>query len=131
MLLWCNPSQLQINKGAKMPRTRMSVAIAAGALLLASCATWGTPRHPSFTEPMVQSLRVGMTAEQIRQQFGAPDRIRKLTCGSETSDPWPCVVWQYDMDEFKINSFTFSTRRDPPVLNHWSIDRMYPAAARK
>jgi hypothetical protein len=119
--------QSKINKGAKMPRTRMSFAIIASALLLASCVA----RHASFTEPMVLTIREGLTTEQIRDRFGAPDRTRATTCGSQTPDPWPCLVWEYDMGDYKTNSFTFSMSSDPPWLNYWRIDHMHRAASRQ
>ena len=92
-------------------------------------------RHPSFTESAVLSLKQGMTSEEIRSQFGAPDRSAVRTCGTETPEPWQCLIWDYDMGKHprgryehlpSTNTFFFAMAFDPPLLNSWRIELMYP-----
>ena len=115
-----------------MKSTMMRVA-GSGALailLITGCATLGLgKRHPGFTESAVLKLRAGITADAVRARFGNPDRSEVTTCGSSTPDPWQCMIWEYQMegDEYgDVNRIYFNVEFDPPRLNSWDIERMYP-----
>jgi hypothetical protein len=99
------------------------------------CATAALrAHHPAFTADRVLGLKVGITADSVVSLFGRPDRTQAMTCGSQTSSPWQCLIWEYDMGPHprgryqhsnNTNSFTFSAESNPPRLNNWNIDLMY------
>lgn len=89
------------------------------------------PNHLEFVRANVLLVKYGMSPAEVEKIFGPPDSTAATTCGSATSDPWPCLIWIHSVkleDNSGSNSFTFSLGQDPPFLNHWNIglvhDRM-------
>ena len=81
--------------------------------------------HTEFTHSAVSKVRVGMTEQEITELFGQPDRRQVMTCGSETSAPWQCLIYTYELSSTDWNSFVFNTERHPPLLNHYDIEKVY------
>lgn len=109
------------------------VLVAAISLTQIGCAT---ARHPAFTADRVLNIRIGQTANEIKEIYGPPDRIPATTCGSSTDSPWQCLIWEYDLGPHpkgryknlnNTNRFMFNAETDPPLLNSWTIDLMYEA----
>ena len=93
------------------------------------------PRHPEFTSKNVFDLRPGMLPKEIENKFGPPDRTTKRTMGRKTEDPWPSLVYYYDMRKGVIgnykyivytNTFYFVMDIQPPLLRSWELEFIYP-----
>jgi hypothetical protein len=101
---------------------------------LLSCVTI-SPHHPEFTSKNVFDLRPGMTPKEIEDRFGTPDRISVMTMGKKTPDPWPSLIYYYDMKKSRIgedksivytNTFYFVMDVQPPLLRFWELEEIYP-----
>ena len=93
--------------------------------------------HPEFTSKNVFDLRPGMLPKEIEDKFGSPDRTTVRTMGRKTQDPWPSLIYYYDMrknrmGKFKYivytNTFYFVTDVQPPLLHSWELELIYPEA---
>lgn len=127
-------------------------------LCVYACATTGQfpqathPQvpHPEFTRLKTSQIQVGMTPQMIESLFGLPDRTSTTTLGTQTSQPWTALVYEYDMwkpltfwdlqgltpediarlriDEKRAgayNAFYFSLSNNPPSLSSWSVNLTY------
>ena len=101
---------------------------------LMGCVTI-SPRHPEFTSKNVFDLRPGMTQKEIEDRFGSPDRTSVMTMGSKTPDPWPSLIYYYDMRKSRAgkykhivytNTFYFVMDIQPPLLRSWELELIYP-----
>jgi len=91
--------------------------------------------HPEFTSKNVFDLRPGMLPKEIENKFGLPDRTTIRTMGRKTQDPWPSLIYYYDMKKDRIgrfkyiiytNTFYFVTDVQPPLLRSWELELIYP-----
>jgi outer membrane protein assembly factor BamE (lipoprotein component of BamABCDE complex) len=98
------------------------------------CATI-SPQHPEFTYSNILDIKVGMTQKEIEAIFGSPDRTSEMTMGTETSDPWPSLIYYYDMRKNRIgkykdigytNTFYYVLDIKPPLLHSWELELVYP-----
>ena len=94
-----------------------------------------SPRHPEFIPKNVFDLRPGMLPKEIENKFGSPDRTTIRTMGRKTQDPWPSLIYYYDMKKDRIgrfkyiiytNTFYFVTDVKPPLLRSWELELIYP-----
>lgn len=105
------------------------VAITIGVILalqLSGCAEIHESLKPTpFTEANIDKLRVGMSASEIREIFGAPNEVRTAVCGTATGKPWNCETWKYQLrsNSYMTNKFTFSVHENNKYLNDWDIKR--------
>jgi hypothetical protein len=76
-----------------------------------------------------------MTQKEIEAIFGSPDRTSIITLGKKTPDPWPSLIYYYDMRKDGIgrhkynvytNTFYFVTDVQPPLLRSWELELIYP-----
>jgi hypothetical protein len=89
------------------------------AMLIAGCAITS-----SFNEENIDKLRIGMTATEVREMFGAPNQVSVSTCGGATaSGAWICETWKYRTSSYRTNDFVFSVKQDSKVLNSWDVRR--------
>jgi hypothetical protein len=102
--------------------------------IVMGCATI-SPRHPEFTSKNVFDLRPGMTQKEIEVRFGSPDRTSEMTLGTKTPDPWPGLIYYYDMRKNRTekynqivytNTFYFVNDVQPPLLRSWELELIYP-----
>jgi len=102
--------------------------------ILMGCVTI-SPRHPEFIQKNVFDLRPGMTQKEIEVRFGSPDRTSVMTMGTETPNPWPSLIYYYDMKKSRIekykqivftNTFYFVSDVQPPLLRSWELELIYP-----
>ena len=102
--------------------------------LLTACTYALNNANTIFTSDNVMRLKVGMTTDEVITLFRRPNRIERSTCGGKTpGGPWPCIVWEYDVEESsdgyvttrKTNTLTFNGNYDPPRLNDWTIERIW------
>ena len=102
--------------------------------IVMGCATI-SPRHPEFIPKNVFDLRPGMTQKEIEDKFGSPDRTSVMTMGTKTQDPWPSLIYYYDMRKSRIekykqivytNTFYFVSDVQPPLLRSWELELVYP-----
>lgn len=58
-----------------------------------------------------------------------------MTMGKETLDPWPGLIYYYDMRKSRIekykqivytNTFYFVSDVQPPLLRSWELELIYP-----
>lgn len=93
------------------------------------------PRHPEFTSKNIIDIKVGMTQKEIETIFGSPDRTSTITMGTKTLDPWPSLIYYYDMRKNRIgkdnqivytNTFYFVLDVQPPLLRSWELELVYP-----
>jgi len=82
-------------------------------------------QHPGFVQDTVNQLCAGMTQEEVRDLFGKPDDEQSMECGSESPDPWPCLVWTYSLTGGYTNVFVFDPDATPPRLDSWLLGRVY------
>ena len=61
-----------------------------------------SPRHPEFTPKNILDIKVGMTQKEIEAIFGSPDRTSVMTMGTKTPDPWPSLIYYYDMRKNRV-----------------------------
>jgi hypothetical protein len=94
-----------------------------------------SPRHPEFTSKNIIDIKVGMTQKEIEAIFGSPDRTSVMTMGTKTTDPWPGLIYYYDMKKNQIgkgkhldytNTFYFVSDVQPPLLRSWELELVYP-----
>ena len=66
-------------------------------------------------------LQRGMTEQEVTQLQGkqAPDRIIMRTCGTATSNPFPCKVHVYRRAMFGQNAVVFEDVRGKWVASRW------------
>ena len=88
-------------------------------ILLLSCSTLPL----NFTTENIMKVKVGMTSDEIAQLFGKPKSIKSTTCGTDTDEPWQCIIWTYGDYEYQHADFYFSTINDVMLLNHFDIRR--------
>jgi hypothetical protein len=89
-------------------------------VLIAGCAL--TPS--AFTETNIDRLRIGMTASEVKEMFGAPNEVSTSVCGGATSGgTWICETWKYRTRTYKTNNFTFAVKQDVKTLNNWDVTR--------
>lgn len=100
---------------------------------LLGCAAVST-RHPEFTSGNVFDLMPGMTQKEVEDRFGKPDRTARMTIGEKIRDPWPGLIYYYDMRKDRIgendhiaytNKFYFVTDVQPPLLRSWELELIY------
>ena len=93
------------------------------------------PRHPEFTSKNIIDIKVGMTQKEIEAIFGSPDRTSTITMGTKTPDPWPSLIYYYDMKKNRLgkdnllvytNTFYFVLDIQPPLLRSWELELIYP-----
>jgi hypothetical protein len=93
------------------------------------------PRHPEFTSKNILDIEVGMTQKEIEAIFGSPDRTSEITMETKSPDPWPALVYYYDMRKNRIgkyknidytNTFYFVLDIQPPLLRSWELELIYP-----
>ena len=93
-----------------------------------------SPRHPEFTPKNILDIKVGMTQKEIEAIFGSPDRTSVMTMGTKTPDPWPSLIYYYDMRKNQIgkdkhivytNTFYFVLDIQPPLLRSWELELAY------
>jgi len=98
------------------------------------CATI-FPRHSKFTSKNVFNLKPGMTQKEIEAKFGSPDRTSVMTMGTKTPNPWPSLIYYYDMRKNRMgkdkhivytNTFYFVLDIQPPLLRSWELELVYP-----
>ena len=92
-------------------------------------------RHPEFTSKNAFDLRPGMTQKEIEDRFGLPDRTSEMTLGTKTPDPWPALIYYYDIRKNQIekykhivysNKFYFALDIQPPLLRSWELELVHP-----
>lgn len=100
-------------------------------VLAMGCSTLRARVHPDFTQAAVLSLQVGMTRDDATELFGRPDRAQVTTCGTDTPEPWQCLIWEYDLPGHErgryqvienTNRLYFTT---DGFLNSWSTDLLW------
>lgn len=76
-----------------------------------------------------------MTQKEIENRFGSPDRTSVITMGKKTQDPWPSLIYYYDMRKDLIektkhvvytNTFYFVMDVQPPLLRSWKLELIHP-----
>lgn len=102
---------------------RKLLPIAALFPLLQACSGLG-----AFTSENIDRIRVAMPSTEVREIFGAPNTVRRTTCGTKTDKPWTCEVWKYNRygRDYDTNDFYFSINpfdNDIKLLNSWSVSR--------
>lgn len=94
-----------------------------------------SPRHPEFTSENLIDLKPGMTQKEIEAIYGSPDRTSIIILGKKTPNPWPSLIYYYDMRKDGIgrykynvytNTFYFVTDVQPPLLRSWELELSYP-----
>ncbi|MCJ7542434.1 MAG: hypothetical protein WBG61_10875 [Desulfobacterales bacterium] len=94
-----------------------------------------SPRHPGFTSKNILDIKVGMTQKEIEAIFGSPDRTSVMTMGAKTPDPWPSLIYYYDMRKNRMgkykhigytNTFYYVLDIQPPLLHSWELELVYP-----
>jgi len=94
-----------------------------------------SPRHSEFASKNILEIKVGMTQKEIEAIFGSPDRTSVMTMGAKTPDPWPSLIYYYDMRKNRIgeykhisytNTFYFVLDIQPPLLRSWELELVYP-----
>ena len=97
-------------------------------IFLTGCA--GITTASSFNQENIDRIYIGMSANSVRQIFGAPNEVRTATCGSNTSSgSWVCETWKYQTENrFIFNDFVFSVDTNEPglsgkKLNNWKVRR--------
>ena len=117
------------------PAGRLAIFALTG--LVCGCATTGgtvqgASARPDFTQSAVLSLEQGMTRGDVTDLFGQPARVELTTCGSETPEPWQCLIWEYDLPADSrgryetienTNRFVFSA---DGLLTNWATDLLWP-----
>ena len=101
--------------------------------IAAGCA--GTRRkHVEFIQTNTQSIRVGMTQQEVELLFGPPDIVYEMEFGAKTDREWDGLVYtylpekdpKYEYGDRRLtNTFVFYIGEGGPVLNHWSIEHTY------
>ncbi len=115
-------------------RTRQNIAIkilhlvSALSLIIsfAGCAETASLIKPSaFTEQNIDRLRIGMSANEVKEIFGSPNEVDTAVCGGATGHTWICETWAYQRGSSKYdsNKFTFSVSDNEKRLNNWSVKR--------
>ncbi len=95
------------------------LTITAFVVLLQGCAS-----ITGFTEENINRLRVGMLSTEIREMFGAPDRISSGVCGAATGNTWTCETWKYrKYGSYRTDDFTFSVKGEMKLLNNWDVSK--------
>ena len=114
-------------KGVVHPMTILKARIPLLCVLVACCVSCTVYRvqHPDFVRANVALLRPGMTPEEVRDLFGDPDDERVMECGSESPDPWQCLVWTYSLTGGYTNLMVFDADVTPPRLDSWLLGRVY------
>ncbi len=86
-------------------------------LIFSSCADLVVS---PFTVEKIDKLRIGMSASEVRELFGAPTEVSTTTCGGATkSGPWVCETWKYR----SVNTFTFEVTQNVKSLANWNVKR--------
>ena len=102
--------------------------------ILMGCVTI-SPRHPEFTSKNILDIEVGMTQKEIEAIFGSPDRTAVMVMGTNTTNPWPSLIYYYDIRKNRIgkdkpigytNTFYFVLDIQPPLLRYWELELVYP-----
>lgn len=78
-----------------------------------------------FSSVNVDRLHIGMPANDVKEIFGTPNRIRSAVCGTAIAGgQWLCETWTYNdvMTGLPTNTLTFSVKDDIKSLNHWSVE---------
>jgi len=97
------------------------------------CSPAATMKNSVFMTSSVSSIRQGMTTTDVEVLFGKPDVAYEATYGEETGNPWDAIVWKYYVDQdpdfqfekrYRTNTFVFFRGNNPPILNHWTLERV-------
>jgi hypothetical protein len=90
--------------------------ISAATFFISGCAT-------QFTETNIEKLRIGLSANEVKEMFGSPGKVSSSVCGSATpTGSWICEKWRYETWS-GINEFTFAVRSEGKFLNSWIVNR--------
>jgi hypothetical protein len=98
------------------------------------CSLFKVQYHPEFVVERVDMVRVGMTPAEVVDLFGRPDAQFKMVFGTDVGEEWEGLVYKYftvsdDRYEYAermlTNTFAFDLTKDPPGLNHWTIEHIY------
>lgn len=92
--------------------------------------------HPEFAYPKAELITRGMSPEEVESLFGRPDRALYKVMELDTPEPWPALVFEYDMGSHpdgryitNTNTFVFSRRFEPPRLSYWDLQMLYQESA--
>ena len=98
------------------------------------CGTIFT-RHPEFTQKNTLDIKVGMTQKEIEAIFGSPERTSEMIVATKKRDPWPALIYYYDMRKNRTmekkhitytNTFYFVLDIQPPLLRYWELQLIHP-----
>ena len=93
--------------------------------------TYSYVGHTTFTIDNVNRLHTGMSPDDVRDVFGAPDKIYDASFGKNVGDPWTGRVWLYFtqvdrkfiyVKRYKKNLLVFYPPSEQMRLNHWVIE---------
>ena len=69
------------------------------------------------------NIKIGMTSNEIQSIFGNPKNIEVTTCGTETTKPWVCTIWEYGDWPYDHARFYFGERSGLLLLNSYKVER--------